>query len=701
MATIASVISNISLNVLSSFIYDKGNTFFSPLKKEQIEKKICTWSEKFFSTHSEMVFETSQFYNYITYQKPLDKICMYVMNENKATMIAKQEFVRNLTAECKKNIIEAGGKCSIPEESAIRDMFDGALLLCEGILFEEATEGEKLILYQKRQSDIKTDTSFKKISSKIDDLESKLTHQNQISDPVIIEDTYKILSNAIWEGQLTKVYNFLPVLAGKNDDLENAVKIKLSILSDYNLLSEDPLALCQNIKNTVLRDDVFRLLILENFFTPDRLSPYVEAVSNLTLKNIAISIATGRFEDVIIVSQSSQHNITCYSCEVVAGMETEEWLTKRLCVLKLNSLSICNLSKTITELVPQPNFIDQLYIWEHCLKEVISRGYSNFQKACNIINEIKKSADTYKHAQVNLQKRFYLCLIQGMLLTEDKNVKAVLDSIPQKVAEFPEIEAYKLIQKIKEGIADQDSIIRFVLRTEQYWVLLNYCIGLGNDQKALAVINQVKWLLDQSFDIFKYAVITTSHAIGNQGALHLLKEHEKNYSNYIDFWVIVYQMSETDEDRQWAINSVIAKMQIDECKVSSLYARKSLANILIKEKRFTEAINILAAIEMMDGDNLYVTYRKIEAYMNSGRQIDALTEINEHYDKLKDDVRILDLLLSISLTNKRSIENDVLAHAKEFSNARVLMLAAEIEYIRQNINEAKKLAMQSMLISST
>ena len=68
MATIASVISNISLNVLSSFIYDKGNTFFSPLMKEQIEKKICTWSEKFFSTHSEMVFETSQFYNYITYQ---------------------------------------------------------------------------------------------------------------------------------------------------------------------------------------------------------------------------------------------------------------------------------------------------------------------------------------------------------------------------------------------------------------------------------------------------------------------------------------------------------------------------------------------------------------------------------------------------------------------------------------------------------
>lgn len=702
--TIASVINGIALNIFSCVVYDKGKVFLAHLEKEQIKERIYSWTEKFFSTHSEMVFESSQFYDYITYQKPFDKICRYVFDANRSAVTDEQGIVRNLTSECKKSIIDAGGNCSIPEESAIRDLFYGVLILCKEILSEETSKGEKLILYQNRQNNVKFDMGIKDISSKIDDLEAKLTHQDQISDPVIIEDAYKILSNAIWEGKLTKVYNFLPVLAGKNDDLESAVKIKLALLSDYDLLTEDSLALCQNIKNAVLRDDVFRLLILKNFFTPDKLVPYVEAVSDLTLKNIAVSIAAGRFEDVIIESKSKQNNITCYNCEIVAGMETEEWLTKRLCVLKLNSLPICNFSKTIIELVKQPNFIDQLYIWEHYLNEVIAfdlnRERANSEKFRDSIDVIKKSVDIYRHAQVDLQKRFYLCLIRGMLLAEDKDVKDVLDSIPQKVAGFPEIEAYKFIQEIREGRTDQDSIIRFVLRTEQYWVLLNYCASLGNDQKALDVINQVKWLLDQSFEIFEYAVITTSHAIGNQGALHLLKEHEKNYSDYIEFWVRVYQMSETDVDRQWAIDSVIAKMQIDECKVGSLYGRKLLADILIREKRFTEAISILTAIELVDGGNLDITYKKIEAYMNSGRQIDVLTEINEHYDQLKDDVRILDLLLSISLTNKRSIEDDVLAHAKEFSNARVLMLAAETEYIRKNINEAKKLAMQSMLISS-
>lgn len=102
----------------------------------------------------------------------------------------------------------------------------------------------------------------------------------------------------------------------------------------------------------------------------------------------------------------------------------------------------------------------------------------------------------------------------------------------------------------------------------------------------------------------------------------------------------------------------------------------------------------------MAADNLDITYRKIEAYMNSGHQIEALSEINKHYDDLKNDVRILDLLLSISLNYKRPVEDKILAHAKEFNNVRVLMLAAEMEYVKGNFYEAKKLAMQSMLIST-
>ena len=704
METVMSFFSSIIINIISCVAYDKGRLFIASMDKGKIEEKICAWTEKFFSTHSEMVFETSKFIDYVTYQKPLEKICEYVFNANKNVVIKEQDFVKSLVYEYKRNINDAGVNCSILEESAIRDLFYGVLVLCKEILSEKTTKGEKLILYQSQQSNVKLDAGIRDISSKIDELEEKLTHQDQITDSIVIEDVYKILSGAIWEGKLTKVFSFLSVLAGKNDDLENAVKIKLAVLSDYNVLTGEPLILCGNIKNVVLRDDVFRLLILHNFFKPDKLNPYLELISDPTLKKIAISVATGHLEDVITESKTRQNNVTSYNCEIVAGLETEEWLTKRLCVLKLNILPICNLSKTIAELVQQPNFVDQLYIWEHYLNEVIAfdsdKKCVNSDIFCKYFDEMKESINIFNHAQIDLQKRFYVSLIKGMLLAEDAGINNILDSIPNKIAELPEIEAYKFIREIKEGRANQDSVIRFVLRTGQYWVLINYCASLKDDQKALDVINQVKWLLDQSFEIFEYTVIATKCVLENQDALKLLKEHEKTYSDYIEFWVRAYQMSETDDEHQWAVNSAIAKMRDDECKSVGIYGRKSLVDILIKEKKYTEAISIIAGLEQIVADNLDMTYRKIEVYMNSGHQIEALTEINGHYDDLKNDVRIMDLLLSVSLNYKRAVDDKILAHAKEFNNVRVLMLAAETEYIKGNFNEARKLAMQSMLIST-
>lgn len=117
---IASTIGNILINVLSSAIYDKGKTFFVSSRMEQIKEKINDWVEKFFSTHVEAIFDSSGFINYITYEKPFDKICNYVFCANGAGRIAEQDFISNLVSECKKNIIEAGDKCSGFEESTIR-----------------------------------------------------------------------------------------------------------------------------------------------------------------------------------------------------------------------------------------------------------------------------------------------------------------------------------------------------------------------------------------------------------------------------------------------------------------------------------------------------------------------------------------------------------------------------------------------------
>ena len=60
METVMSFFSSIIINIISCVAYDKGRLFIASMDKGKIEEKICAWTEKFFSTHSEMVFERIQ-----------------------------------------------------------------------------------------------------------------------------------------------------------------------------------------------------------------------------------------------------------------------------------------------------------------------------------------------------------------------------------------------------------------------------------------------------------------------------------------------------------------------------------------------------------------------------------------------------------------------------------------------------------------
>lgn len=58
------------------------------------------------------------------------------------------------------------------------------------------------------------------------------------------------------------------------------------------------------------------------------------------------------------------------------------------------------------------------------------------------------------------------------------------------------------------------------------------------------------------------------------------------------FWIRAYYESETDQDRQWAVNS-IANLNCNKLKSSGLSTQKVLADILIRGGKYLEALNIL------------------------------------------------------------------------------------------------------------
>lgn len=96
-------------------------------------------------------------------------------------------------------------------------------------------------------------------------------------------------------------------------------------------------------------------------------------------------------------------------------------------------------------------------------------------------------------------------------------------------------------------------------------------------------------------------------------------------------------------------------------------------------------------------DNADLFCMKIDALMLSEHHIEALDEMEKHRSILMDNIRILDMYLCLSINNNRPIPEDVFSRAKNYNNARILMLVAEVEYSNNNIDAAKCFAMKSLL----
>lgn len=702
---LVSTIGVILLNLFSSIIYDKGRVVLEPRLEEQFQETLQLWLEKFFSDHSEPVFDSSGFYNYMEYQKPFHRIVEHIVVPEEFPVLDDQ-FLKRLSSDCRDSILQAGGKCSIPDECVIYDLFQGALHLFRNYLLKKTTDGETLILYQQKQSDAKAEARHQDANRHMEDISGQLQQllrcQGKITNPETIKSAYHLLSDAIWAGKLAEVHSSLPLLAEKSVDLEQAIKIKLSVLSDDKFSIEDPLEACSKIEMPILRDDVFRLLILENSTQPEKLAPFVGAITDSTLKKIIVALAANHMEQVIIRSETEERGVTRHAYGIAVGLESEAWLTCRLCIRAILEAPAIGAAEAVLALVGQANFIDQLHIWTLTLNEAIlcSAGKVGpttvFQ---NIADEMGAREDCYAQVRMDLKARFYQDFLRAMDLAKDDRLPAVLSTVPKQITSLPEIETFRLMQAIRNGSADQDAIIRFVLRTEQGGLLAFYCDSLNDCHRALEIIHQMEYLIGRCFELFDFAVYATCQTEGRGVALSFLKDYETQYATLPEFWVRAYQMSELDTDRQWVADAVIRGIREKTFQYRFFFVQKQMAEILIRENRKIEALDLLYSIEESGLGDIDTARMKLDIYMHIDRYLDALGTIETYYNELKDDEQIIDTFLAISLQYKRPIADEVLTHAKKFKNARILMLAATVEQLRQNFDEAEKLAMQSLLIA--
>ncbi len=702
MNEIIKVVSDLIFSVLSCYAYDKAKNVISNKVENKRQDNINSRISKFFAEHVEAVFETSQFENYLKCNKPFDTIAKYVKEayKNDAT-VPEETFINSLAEDCRKVVVNQGGKCSSSEESSIRDLFRGVLSLIKAELHSELNEGEQLISYQVNQNHLQMND----MQTDLREIKSIFSAQTQVTDSAVIENAYQLMSKAISGGDFEMVYDFLPVINGKSKDLEKSIRIKLDILSKYDMHIEDQYAELNSIVNSSLRDDIIRTLIVEYYFRPEKIVPIIVLISDKTLKEIAKAVAESHIEQIISKTVNDNNGETVITFEILKGYKTEKVLVNKLLMLyvtALNGRCYTFLKNTIVE----PDIFDYVYIWESCFDEAVyfgsGRNYDENNDLIFLLKELKNNADKYYNANEKYAVRFYSLLLKATFLVCPIDFNDTLDELPSHISSAPQIAELQMVLKIRTGEVSPNEVLDFALKNDRYNVIVEYCVCLESGEKIIELIDKAQLMLKKDIRILILYVDAVSKTKCKKEALSLLRLYETDYNTYSTFWIKAYVNSEDDNDRQWAINSLVDVIESKTICYSSVDDMFSSVKMLLNERKNGIALKMMNDVEHLWDleNNADFICLKIDALMLLSCQIEALDEMDNHHHIVMNNVRLLDTYLFLSINNNRLIPEDVFSFAKNYNDARILLLVAEVEYNKNNIDAAKCFAMKSLLNTS-
>lgn len=527
-------------------------------------------------------------------------------------------------------------------------------------LHSKLSEGEQLISYQVNQNYLQMND----MQTALREIKSMFSAQTQVTDPTVTENAYQLISKAISCGDFEMVYDFLPVINGKSEDLEKAVRIKLDILSKYDMHIEDLYAELSSIANSALRDDIIRTLIVEYYFQPEKIVPLIELISDMALKEIAKAASEDHIEQIISKAVNNDNGKTVITFEILKGDKTEKVLVNKLlmlCVAKLNSLCYTFLKSAIVE----PDIFDRVYIWDRCFCETVYLSSGTNYKENNdlkaLLQELKKNAEKYYNASEKYSVRFYSLLLKVTRLMCANNFSDTLVVIPTHIISAPQIAELKMGLKIQTSEVSSDEVLDFALKNNRYNVIVEYCVCLESGEKIIELIDRAQLMLKKEIRILILYVDAVGKIKGKKEALSLLKLYVTDYNAYSTFWINAYVNSEDDNDRQWAINSHVDVIESKTICYSGIDDMLSSIKILLNERRYEIVLKLMNDVEHLRGleNNADFICLKIDALMLLSRQIEALVEMDKHRHIVMDNVRLLDTYLCLSTGNNRSIPEDI------------------------------------------
>ncbi len=699
--TIVNTLSTIVINVLSNWAYEGTQKVVDTIKLSTLKKEIDEWIEDYCLKNDGSILLSLAFQNYVHYQSPILKIYKYVIEPDIQKPL-ESIFIGDLVNDCKESVLSSGRLFSVEDNSTVRDFFMKVLNKYKEYLASNLDIAEKYGVYVTGQT-IKSESEgvikeVRTVGNDIKKIYDIISQKEDIGEDKKIR-IYFVLCDFLWHGNIEEVCNILPLIESRNQELDTAIKMNLSMISDYQLENRYELDALENIKCVPIKKDIIRKIILLNIENRDLLEKLLLMTEDSTLKQIIEEIKEGDFSNFYTQEVEIQYGAQVKSISKNEYYDTEQWLVNRIMFMYLYKQNNYGIYISMREVVPESkNVLEELFIWQEQELEYIDE-FSQNEKIDNLkslCEELKNKINLYSRLKADYKKIFYFVLIRSAVLTDDIDVDKIIKELPESLKMDNDIQEIIYLLQIKRGVANQQDIVRFCQDTRRYMLLYDFLLQwINTPEKVISFFEDYKYILSEHLAIFLMYVHMVKTVKGEDCSKTICMNYESKYGNYLEFLLELYQNGEGKS----VLNTIVTKRKDGSLLYLNNQTEEILIEVFMKNGMYDDALEIIKKYETLRKMSPRKLRMKAAILLAKENVLEALNIFLSIFDVYKHDPYVINNILYISLQNKRIVPDNVMFYAQKSNNVNTLALVAMIYERESDFEMSSKFLTMALLRS--
>lgn len=673
---ISSVVFDITMNIFSNLMYEKGSNLFQRILLRLRLHKIKKWTKTYIINHDGSILTTGDFERFIMNYHPLERIVSSVSKGG------DKKTKESLIIDIIQLFDDAyDGKSTAIDRSEIQDFFsayyDKIDLLYAGLLSPaDKYSNAKIERTTIQATDVLIESGNKnteQILSEVDDIKSMLNRKSVIDNPSSIFNTLVAVALG---GDIATVNSLLPLVKGKSKDLEIAVPLLISIIRG----SDSWISEFKDAELSIVDDQIYTPLAYIAVYmacynnNEDELNSIGDRCKNA--QKIAHCITAEEYDDLFTLEKRENEGLPVISVELKGNYREARWLISRVCVNYLLGEKVFIDEENLKTLLVEPfSIIDDIVLAERMSTQTFVKSNTTSADLEILYNKYEKLRQQSNEIDKKYKARLYALLLRLLITLSVEKARAFFSTIPMDVRTDGDIQMLAELINVKEGDVDFDKIMGLCMRHGEYWLFADGILQIieKSPEKARNAIEKYIFVIE----IDAYCFLTylwSLAACGDTDALcDVINKYEMKYNYLYEFWIEKIKVTKSEKD----LENAVKKSMERELEFSTKAGINDWLSLLYDYNKYEELSREIEALERTDQITNNMLYYKGIALSCTNKEIEALTIFEELFKHGNHSNAVVYNLLALAIKNSRNVEDEILLCAEKSGQSELLMAVAE------------------------